>query len=157
MLEREMAAVSVHGCQGTAVWVWPLGSVATPFAHRLVQGHTLDAVMAAVDRHAKKHRRNPARLLLLRKWLWSYTRHVAYALAKVGSGSCSLGLGFRLHVRMSYLSYESSSEYEVVDIVCMTKSCTLFRMALAMHGTAVGLGNSKCIQGVQHQVMAALQ
>lgn len=53
--------------------------------HRLVQGHTLQAVIEAVQKRVRKHRGHPDKLAEVRKWLWRYTRHVAHGLAQVGS------------------------------------------------------------------------
>lgn len=52
---------------------------------RLVQGHTLQAVIEAVQKRVRKHRRHPDKLAEVQKWLWSYARHVAHGLAQVGS------------------------------------------------------------------------
>ena len=59
--------------------------------HRLVQGHTLQTVIEAVQKRVRKHRRHPDKLAEVQKWLWSYTRHVAHGLAQVGSCLRHLG------------------------------------------------------------------
>lgn len=99
--------------------------------------------MEGVQGRALQLSRNPAKLLLLRKWLWSYIRHVALALAKVGSGSCSCMAASTfpclvyLKPRMPWMP----SKHETVDVVCMAKTVPLCLVWMQpTHCTAVSHG-----------------
>ena len=69
-------------------------------ACRLVEGKTILDVIQAVQKHLRKHCKNPAKLAALREWLWHFTAHVAHGLAEVSYHSALFGLVGILAVKL---------------------------------------------------------
>ncbi len=55
-------------------------------------------IMRLVSMRVRKYKNNPAKLQAVREWLWLFTLHTAYGLAKVAA--CSLFLtAFHMRVK----------------------------------------------------------